>query len=312
MASALSSSAAAILASASSPNSILNSSPPKSLFNSTCPQFIALDTQSALLAGALRKLNPYVRSLRRDEPCSICFSRVVSRLTIIRAYGGSDSANTPDRKDEEDDDQREEVLYDTPPSYESYGDGVEIAVEKIGRNQRRIRSKVAVQASLQTVWDILTDYERLADFIPGLAVSQLLEKGEKFARLFQVGEQNLAFGLKFNARGTIDCFERDVQTLPFGQQRDIDFKMVEGDFQLFEGKWSVEQETKNLNGGDLRSDSNMDQEFQTTLHYVVRVKPKVWLPVHLIEGRLCKEIMKNLSSIRKEAEKAFQTTQTAL
>lgn len=35
--------------------------------------------------------------------------------------------------------------------------------------------------------------------------------------------------------------EKDLKILPFGQMRDIEFKMVEGDFQLFEGKWSVEQ-----------------------------------------------------------------------
>ena len=57
---------------------------------------------------------------------------------------------------------------------------------KTGNNSRRIRSKVRIQASLQAVWDILTDYEGLADFIPGLAVSKLLEKTDNFVRLFQV------------------------------------------------------------------------------------------------------------------------------
>lgn len=64
--------------------------------------------------------------------------------------------------------------------------GTEIEILKIGKNRRRIRSKIDVDATLQTVWDILTDYENLADFFPNLAVSQLLEKGDKFARLFQV------------------------------------------------------------------------------------------------------------------------------
>ncbi|MCL7025802.1 hypothetical protein MKW94_018156 [Papaver nudicaule] len=63
--------------------------------------------------------------------------------------------------------------------------GVDIEIEEIGKNSRRIRSQIGIDASLETIWDILTDYERLADFIPGLAVSKLLEKGENFARLFQ-------------------------------------------------------------------------------------------------------------------------------
>lgn len=65
-------------------------------------------------------------------------------------------------------------------------DGVEIEIEKIGKNKRRIRSKIHVDATLQHVWGVLTDYEKLSDFIPSLAVNQLLEKRDKFARLFQV------------------------------------------------------------------------------------------------------------------------------
>lgn len=57
----------------------------------------------------------------------------------------------------------------------------------------------------------------------------------------QVGQQNLPFGLKFNAKGFLDCYEKDLEIFPTGKKRDIDFKMIEGDFQLFEGKWSIEQ-----------------------------------------------------------------------
>lgn len=57
----------------------------------------------------------------------------------------------------------------------------------------------------------------------------------------QIGEQNLAFGIKFNAKGIVDCFENDLESLPSGQRRDIEFNMIEGDFKLFQGKWSIEQ-----------------------------------------------------------------------
>lgn len=66
------------------------------------------------------------------------------------------------------------------------GDGVYIEIKKLGRNSRRIRSKIEIAASLDTVWNILTDYEKLVDFIPGLAVSELVEKRNNFARIFQV------------------------------------------------------------------------------------------------------------------------------
>ncbi|KAL2480880.1 Polyketide cyclase/dehydrase and lipid transport protein [Abeliophyllum distichum] len=223
-------------------------------------------------------------------------------LLNLRSYVGRNSGNSPDTDNDDNEDDHD--AYEVPVEPESRDDGIEIEIEKTGKNSRRIRSKVTMEASLETVWGILTDYERLADFVPGLAVCRLLEKSDNFARIFQIGQQNLAFGLKFNAKGTIDCYEKDLQTLPHGQKRDIEFKMIEGDFQLFEGKWSVEQGVE-CNTEYEQSGSVVGQDLQTTLLYVVDVEPKFWLPVRLIEGRLSREIGTNLSCIREEAEKVF-------
>jgi len=65
-------------------------------------------------------------------------------------------------------------------------DGVYIEVTKLEKNSRRIESRISINASLDSIWSILTDYERLADFIPGLALSKLIQKGPNFARLLQV------------------------------------------------------------------------------------------------------------------------------
>ncbi|CAJ1977919.1 unnamed protein product [Sphenostylis stenocarpa] len=177
-------------------------------------------------------------------------------------------------------------------------DGVCIEVMKLDKNSRRIESRISIEASLSSIWNILTDYERLADFIPGLAVSQLLQKGDNYARLLQIGQQNIAFGIKFNAKGIVDCYEKELETLPTGIKREIEFKMVEGDFQLFEGKWSILQHFNSEN-----CEQSQVREVSTTLSYVVDVKPKLWLPISLIEGRLCNEIKMNLVSVRNEAQK---------
>ncbi|XP_077221852.1 uncharacterized protein LOC143855632 [Tasmannia lanceolata] len=177
---------------------------------------------------------------------------------------------------------------------------VETKIEKIRRNAIRIRSRIRIEAGLETVWNLLTNYEGLADFIPGLAVCRLLEKGENFAKLYQVGQQNLAFGLKFNAKGIVDCYEKDLEHLPFGRRRDIEFKMVEGDFQTFEGKWSILQADEKCKDDE----SSEAQEFRTVLSYIVDVEPKLWLPVGLVEGRLCREIEVNLLCIREEARRS--------
>ncbi|GKU90528.1 hypothetical protein SLEP1_g4512 [Rubroshorea leprosula] len=144
--------------------------------------------------------------------------------------------------DSKDDDDGYYVLDKEPESTETLsGDGVCIEIKRIGRNFRKIRSKVGIDASLDTVWNIMTDYEKLADIIPGLVVSKLVEKKGNSARLYQIAQQNLPLGLKFNAKVVLDCYEKDLEISPFGKKRDIEFKMVEGDFQCFEGKWSIEQ-----------------------------------------------------------------------
>ncbi|ONM34212.1 Polyketide cyclase / dehydrase and lipid transport protein [Zea mays] len=192
------------------------------------------------------------------------------------------------------------------------GIGFHIQVSKVGkRNRRLVRARVRVHAPLEAVWATLTDYEGLADFIPGLSECRLLDRHDGFARLYQpvnaslnergdfscggqVGEQDLALGFKFNAKGTVDCYEGDIELLPAAgaRRREIAFNMIDGDFKLFQGKWSVEEA-----GGE----NSEEQELETTLSYVVELEPKLWVPVRLLEGRICSEIKNNLVSIREQA-----------
>ncbi|ESR57890.1 hypothetical protein CICLE_v10021459mg [Citrus x clementina] len=184
------------------------------------------------------------RSSIQKTPHSILSVSPEFNLSQFKRNGTSYCSNTNSSEldiEEEDDD---DVLSEEGSGSQTqslHGDGVCIEIKKLGRNSRRIRSKIEIDASLDTVWHILTDYEKLADFVPNLAVSQVVEKNDNFVRLYQIGQQNLAFGIKFNAKGVLDCYEKDLEIFPSGKKRDIEFKMIEGDFQLFEGKWSIEQ-----------------------------------------------------------------------
>ncbi|WJX19725.1 hypothetical protein P8452_09372 [Trifolium repens] len=251
--------------------------------------------------------HPFHSILLSPKPCSFNYTPFFSRAS-------NSTTLNPDDDDDDDDDidfddgnllvtEDDQVEQDSDSLVE---DGVYIEVMKLEKNSRRIESRISIDASLHSIWNILTDYERLADFIPGLALSKLIQKGPNFARLLQIGEQNLAFGIKFDARGVIDCYEKELETLPSGMKRDIDFKMIEGDFQLFEGKWSILQTFSNGS-----CEESPFRETNTTLSYIVEVKPKMWLPIRLIEGRLCSEIKKNLTSIRGEAQKATDRTVNA-
>lgn len=62
-----------------------------------------------------------------------------------------------------------------------------ISLEPAPRNSRLLCAGLNVQTPIGTVWDCLTDYEHLADFIPGLVVNECLQKRKNGARLKQVG-----------------------------------------------------------------------------------------------------------------------------
>ncbi|GKA93093.1 START-like domain-containing protein [Tanacetum coccineum] len=238
------------------------------------------------------KLTPHFQPLvtsssKRDD--DVIYSHSFGAKTINRLHFRSKIASSSSKSD----------IIESLGEGEVDGEveGVEVEIEKVSRNRRRIRSKVAIDATLETVWGILTDYERLADYIPGLVVSQVLDKQTNFARLLQLKDfpnigvtdwqQNLAFGLKVIANGVVDCYEKILKT------------------------WSIEAvfcHLRVLIFFDSTDDTlEQSQRYRTTLSYTVDVVPKIWLPVQLVEGRLFKEIKMNLFSIREAAQKISDT-----
>ncbi|KAG2331195.1 hypothetical protein Bca52824_002375 [Brassica carinata] len=279
------------------------SSPISSAF--THPRAAALATTSGVSNShsSTRKFHPTNVILSYFPPSSTLLLASPSRRCLTCRLSDDDYCNE-DVSEADEDDYLVDCFTDVKAEELVVGDdGVLIEVKKLEKSSRRIRSKIGMEASLDAVWSVLTDYEKLSDFIPGLVVSELVEKEGNRVRLFQMGQQNLALGLKFNAKAVLDCFEKELEILPNGRRREIDFKMVEGDFQLFEGKWSIEQLDKGIQGEAL---DLQFEDFPTTLAYTVDVKPKMWLPVRLVEGRLCKEIKTNLLSIRDTAQKVIE------
>lgn len=151
---------------------------------SSCSNSISIITHSSLLVP----LHPF----HFKAHCSLCTppSPKPSRSFKFRPFLYRASKPDPTTLDDDDYSGNLLVAEDDGVDEESESlaeDGVYIEMTKLEKNSRRIQSRISIDASLDAVWSILTDYERLADFIPGLAVSQLLQKGDKFARLLQVG-----------------------------------------------------------------------------------------------------------------------------
>ncbi|MCU0566437.1 MAG: SRPBCC family protein [Oculatellaceae cyanobacterium Prado106] len=160
-------------------------------------------------------------------------------------------------------------------------DGVEICTEKAEGRQRQISARIQIPHPVDQVWQILTDYDHLADFIPNLAKSRKISHPKGGIRLEQVGTQSL-LKFKFCARVVLDMVEQ------FPHQ--LDFQMVEGDFKKFFGSWQL-QPSADGQGTDLR--------------YVVSVLPPLAMPVGMIERRLKEGLVSNLSAIRQRADALY-------
>ncbi|MDJ0735216.1 MAG: SRPBCC family protein [Nostocaceae cyanobacterium] len=159
-------------------------------------------------------------------------------------------------------------------------ESVKIQVEKIAERQRQITAKIEIPHPVEKVWQVLTDYEALAEFIPNLTKSNRIEHPNGGIRLEQVGSQRL---LRFNfcARVVLDLQEFFPKA--------IHFQMVEGDFKAFSGSWNLES-------------CELDQQTGTYLCYTVKIWPKAMMPVSFIERRLTQDLRLNLLAVKERVE----------
>jgi ribosome-associated toxin RatA of RatAB toxin-antitoxin module len=161
--------------------------------------------------------------------------------------------------------------------------GINITTEKLIGRQRRIVATTHIPFHVEQIWQILTDYDRLADFIPNLTESHRVSHPEGGIRLVQVGAQCF-LNVKFCARVVLDMLE----VFP----KELKFSMVEGDFRQFEGRWLLEPLAVDQNPG-------------TKLSYDLIVLPPRAMPAGLIERHIKRDLGQNLKAVDARAQLLF-------
>ena len=155
---------------------------------------------------------------------------------------------------------------------------IEQTMERLPNGIRRLAAVLRTPTPIDSIWDVLTDYDHLSELIPNLASSELLSRNGDRVSLKQVGSQKL-MGLRFSAQVQIELIERrEIGTL--------EFHLVKGDFRRFEGAWKM----KTLSDGK-----------GTCLLYELTVQGCIGMPVALIEQRLREDLKTNLLAVEKAA-----------
>jgi ribosome-associated toxin RatA of RatAB toxin-antitoxin module len=101
-----------------------------------------------------------------------------------------------------------------------YGDAVQVNV------------RTTVKAPLALIWNTLTDYDHLAQFIPGMNKSRLLERQGKTAVIEQSGYARLWF-FRFGIDVTVEVTEK-----PFSI---IQLRLLKGNLKRLEGHYEIEK-----------------------------------------------------------------------
>ena len=158
---------------------------------------------------------------------------------------------------------------------------IEQTMEKFSNGTRRLAAQLTTSASLDSLWNVLTDYDRLNLYIPNLLSSKKIYQNKNNIHLKQVGAQNF-LGMKFSAEVTIDLFEEKELGL-------LKFNLIKGDFRKFEGSWKIQ---------------NIKNTSKNSLIYDLTVQGCQWMPIGMIEKRLKKDLSENLIAVDRQAKKS--------
>jgi ribosome-associated toxin RatA of RatAB toxin-antitoxin module len=161
---------------------------------------------------------------------------------------------------------------------------VEIKIEQLEGRQRRVFAKIQVPYPLEQVWQILTDYEAFAEFMPSLTQSRRLEHPTGGIRMEQVRTKSF-MGMKFSARSVLDVEEKFPN--------EIHYRLIEGDLKALSGCWR-------LDPWELS-----DEKAGVDLLYNFLIWPKRIFPVALVEHILSHDVPMSMLAIRQRVEELF-------
>ena len=180
-------------------------------------------------------------------------------------------------------------------------DSIQVLIEAPDFNSRRISASVVVDADINSIWNIITDYNNLAQHVPNLVVSQTV--GNRYGnnvRLFQEGAQKI-IGFDFRASLTMDMNEEIEDENRAMKERRLNFKLVEsGMFSSFDGSWTARYHSRSKVLDPVLN--KYVYKYKAILSYSVCVRPRGPVPVLALEWRIREDVPINLKAVKEASE----------
>lgn len=154
---------------------------------------------------------------------------------------------------------------------------IHISVQKYQGAKRRIDVQMSLPYEIEQVWQLLTNYNNLADLIPNLTQCHQLNHTGTSKYLEFVGSCRI-LNVWFSIRLVLEAIE-----LP---PYEIHTQLIEGDLRSYWGRWQLEPQ---IDGS-------------TVLSYTAEIVPKPGIPVALLERQLQHLLPANFLAIRQHLD----------
>lgn len=143
----------------------------------------------------------------------------------------------------------------------------------------QVDARATISAPLALIHDTLTDYDHLADFIPGMKKSHLLERHDKTSVVEQSGMARLWF-LHFPIDVTVETVEQSPSV--------ISIQLLKGNLKKLSGRYDIEK---------------IDGDDNYTLHWNGTIQPGIDVPSAIAVPLLRRNISEQFHGMVDEIER---------
>ncbi|MEB3355928.1 MAG: SRPBCC family protein [Synechococcales bacterium] len=154
----------------------------------------------------------------------------------------------------------------------------------------RFVGQVIANVAPDVVWEVITDYQNFAQFLPSIVSSTVLESQGDRTVVEQVGSRRvLLMDIKSRLR---------TENIETAKQR-IDFRLLEGDLKVFEGHWQLYSLENPV-------DASTDPMEQTLIVQLTKAKAGIGLLEGSFSDAFKDSVQENLTAVCAEVERRGQ------